>query len=385
MRQELVKQFEGYEAIQAEIDLARQQGEDFSASRGQVAEYINRLHPSRIRVQISKIIDETISTRTIRLTAVDHYFPPFQAGQYITLFLEIDGIKTGRAYSISSPPNHTGYYDITVRRVENGLVSNYLLDDLKIGDQLECSGPQGTFYYNPIIHNDEMICLAGGSGITPFMSMIREITDRGLQRSIHLFYGSKSIDDMIFHKELSAISEQSENIKYTPVVENPTPDYKGKTGFLTKELIEEVSGGAEGKSYFICGPQGMYDFCIPQLEKLGVPTRRIRKEMFGMPDDITKTPGWPPEIKNDDTFDVTVNSSEKISARAGDSLLKTLEKNGLIVPFICRSGECSMCRIKVVSGKVFQAAGATVRKSDRLYGYVHSCASYPLENLNILL
>jgi ferredoxin-NADP reductase len=230
-----------------------------------------------------------------------------------------------------------------------------------------------------------MICLAGGCGVTPFISMIREITERGLKRSINLFHGHASTDDMIFHDELSALAEEFDNINYTPVVENPGKGYEGKTGFITGQLVVDVCGKPDGKSYFICGPQAMYTFCMAELEKIGVPTRRIRHEMFGMPDDITQTFGWPPEIKNEDTFTVKVNGSREISAKASDSLLKTLENNGLIVPFNCRAGECSMCRIKILSGKVFQPAGVAVRESDKLHAYVHSCAAYPIEDIEILL
>ena len=80
-----------------------------------------------------------------------------------------------------------------------------------------------------------------------------------------------------------------------------------------------------------------------------------------------------------------VNGGSPFEARAGDPLLATLEKNGVVIPSLCRSGECSMCRVKVLSGKVFQPAGALVRKSDKQFGYVHSCVSYPLEDLEIML
>jgi ferredoxin len=140
-----------------------------------------------------------------------------------------------------------------------------------------------------------------------------------------------------------------------------------------------------GKSFFICGPQGMYDFCLPELEGLGIARRKIRQEMYGAPLDIWQDPGWPRAVDPDRLFSVQVKNGKPLKAKAGDPLLVSLEKCGTVVPSLCRSGECSMCRLKILSGKVFQPAGVPVRKSDRQFGYVHSCAAYPLSDLEILI
>lgn len=385
MKKQIVKQLDGYADIVKEIEIAEKEGSDFAAQKGEVTACINKLHPAGISLRISRIITETPSTRTLRMVPVNGCLPPFQAGQYITLFLDIGSIRTSRPYSISSSPGQTGYWDITVRRVENGLVSTYLLDDVKQGDLLESSGPRGNFHFNPIIHAETMVCLAGGSGITPFMSMLREITDCGLNRSLYLFYGSKTMDDIIFHEEITRLARQFPNIKYIPVIEEPAEDNTCETGFITGELIRKTIGGADDKSFFICGPQAMYDFCLPDLEKLGIPKNRIRREMFGAPLNISGYPGWPIAVKPDDFFEVRVKNKALFKARADESLLAALEKNNLTIPSLCRSGECSMCRIKILSGQVFQAPGALVRKSDRQFGYVHACASYPIKDLTILL
>jgi ferredoxin-NADP reductase len=385
MKKEFIEQLDGYDEIVKEIEIARKYGTDYASEKGAVAAYINRLHPSRLKLRVSDLFDETPTTKTLRLIAVDQELPPFQAGQYIAFFLEIDGIRTSRPFSISSPPNQTGYYDITVKRVENGLVSNYLSDRVNKGDELISSGPEGNFYFNPIIHKKTMICIAGGSGITPFMSMIREIVDCGLDRDVHLLYGNKSDEDVIFHDVLLDIAGRFDNISYVPVIEEPTDSYGGACGFVTGNLIRELIGEIEDKSFFICGPQGLYDFCLPELEGMGIPRRKIRQEMYGAPLNIWEYPGWPQTVGANDTFSVKLQDGRQLEASAGQSLLVALEKNKAVVPSICRSGECSMCRVKVLSGKVFQPAGVPVRKSDRQFGYVHSCVSYPLEDLEILI
>jgi len=385
MQKQIVKQLDGYADIVKEIEIAEKKGSDFAALKGEAAACINKLHPARVPLRVSRIITETPSTRTLRLEAANGSLPPFQAGQYITLFLSIGSIRTSRPYSISSSPGRAGHWDITIRRVEKGLVSNYLLDDIKEGDLLESSGPLGNFHFNPIIHSKTMICLAGGSGITPFMSMLREIADSNLDREFYLFYGSKTMDDIIFHAEITRLARQFPNIKYIPVIEKPAKDAGCETGFITADLIRKITGGVDGKSFFICGPQAMYDFCLPDLQKLGIPGNRIRREMFGAPLNIFGYPGWPTAVKPDDFFKINVKDRGVFKARADESLLVALEKNKLTIPSLCRSGECSMCRIKILSGQVFQAPGALVRKSDRQFGYVHSCVSYPIEDLTVLL
>ena len=385
MKQELLEKIEGYDTVVREMEICRKFGMDYSVEKGQVQEYVSRLHPDRLSLRVSDVIEETPSAKTFRLVLPGGTLPPFQAGQYLAVFCDIGKVRTGRAYSISSPPSRHGYFDITVRAVENGFVSSYLLKEVRVGDTLETSGPSGNFYYNPLIHDKSLVFLGGGSGITPFMSMIRETAECCLDREIVLFYGNKNLDDVIFHDELVKISKSRKNIRYVPVIENPSKGYKGACGYISGDLIKKELGGVKGKTFFICGPTAMYNFCIPELEGLAIPRNKIRREMYGAPKGISAHKGWPSNVKESDEFEIAVNSSKRIKARAGEPLLNSLERNGIVVPSLCRSGECSMCRVKLVSGKVFQPEGVLVRKSDRTFGYIHSCAAYPIENCEILI
>ncbi len=383
--EDILKEFDGYNDVLAEIEVSRKYGRPYSHENDSADQYIDLLHPDRVALRVSDVIEETPSTKTLRLVSRDGYLPPFQAGQYIALYVEVGNVRTSRPYSISSSPNQTAYYDITVRRVPDGLVSNYLLDEVKRGDDLESSGPSGHFYYNPLFHDPNMVFLAGGSGVTPFMSMIREKVDLSLDRTVYLFYGAKTLDEVIFHDEMVEVSRRVDNIHYFPVLEDPPDGYEGARGLITADLMKEKLGDLADKTFYLCGPQGMYDFCMPSLEQMGIPRRKIRNEVYGVPMDISTEPGWPSDTKVDDTVKVSVTGVGAFDARAGVPLLVTLENNGVLAPSVCRSGECSMCRVKLLSGKVFQPAGSLVRSSDRKYGYIHSCASYPLEDVEILL
>ena len=379
------EKIEGYQEIAREIEICRKYGIDYTIQRGRWMEAAERLHPRRLKLRVSEKFAETPSASTLRLTAAEGYLPPFQAGQYINLLVEIGGIKTGRPYSISSPPNQTAYYDLTVRRIAEGFVSDYLLDQVQVGDILESTGPAGHLYYNPLFHGQDLVFLAGGSGITPFASMIREVTDRNLGRKIHLLYGCRKAEEAIFHEELLLRAARHNNFTYDLVISDPEDGYTGLTGLLDATLIKERVGDATGKTFYLCGPQAMYEFCLPELQKLNVPLRRIRQEVFGTPAQITQESAWPKEVPADKVFQVKLLNGRAIPAKASEPLLASLERSGIVVENCCRSGECSLCRVKMVSGKVYQPENALLRKSDKEAGYIHSCAAYPLSDLEILL
>ena len=378
MTRDFRPEIEGYAEIRGEIEVLRRYGFDYSSHKGRVDQVLNLLHPKKIRLQVSEIREETQTAKSFRLVSPDAYLPPFQAGQYINLFVDVAGVRTSRPYSISSPPSQSGYYEIAVRRVEDGFVSDYLLETVKVNDRLESTGPSGNFYYNPLFHGNDLVFLAGGSGITPFMSMIREVTDRGLPRKIHLIYGSRKSDDMIFGEELQERAKLHENFKLTSVISEPPEGFEGFTGFISAKLMKDVLGSMEGKTFYICGPEAMYTFCLPELLKLQVPARKIRMEVFGPPKDVTAQPGWPETVNGDARFQVAIKGGKAIEARAGEPLMISLERARIVIPASCRSGECSLCRTKLLSGKVFQPPGAKLRKSDRTYGYIHPCFAYPL-------
>ena len=385
MKKEINEQIEGYAEIKKEIGVLRKYPVDRSVERGQVEQIINRLHPKTLNLRLSEIRQETSSTTSLRFVSEDGYLPPFQAGQYINIFVEIDGIRTSRPYSISSQPNQTGYYDITVRRVEEGFVSTYLLDEAKIGDVFQSTSPSGQFHHNSLFHGDNLVFLGGGSGITPFMSMIREVTDKDLGRQIHLIYGSRVEDDIVFRSELKERSNRHHNLTISTVISEPSEGYDGATGFITADLIKELVGDTKDKMFYVCGPEVMYTFVLAELEKLGVPGRRVRVEVFGPPSEVTKQPAWPESVKGDTTFKISLKNGPTLEAKACEPLMNSLERFKITLATSCRSGECSLCRTKLLSGKVFHPNGVKLRKSDRAFGYIHPCMAYPLEDLEILL
>lgn len=383
-RKEILQQVTGYDEILRDNTILEKYGFDYQARKGEVQNIIDTLHPQRLDLTVSEITRETASAKSMKLVSQNGALPPFQAGQYINVFVETGGVRTSRSYSIASSPTQTGYYEITVRKVEDGFVSNYLLDELKPGDPLKSSSPTGNFHYNPLLHGDKLAFIAGGSGITPFMSMIRELADKNLSRRIHLFYGSRIEDDVIYRREIDHIAATHENFTCDMVVSEPSPAFSGLKGFINAALIRERLDGLDW-TFFVCGPEDMYQFCLPELEKLSVPARKTRVEVMGSPKQIASYPGWPHNVKAGDVFQVAIKGKKSIRAAASEPLMISLEKAGVVIPALCRSGECSLCRTKLLSGKVYQPNGVKLRKSDRTFGYIHPCMAYPITDIEILL
>ena len=368
LRKELEKQVEGAELV--ETPLVR------------VERALSGLHPERVRLRVSEIIAEAASAKTLRLTAEEGILPGFRAGQYVNLFCEIGGIATSRPYSISSPPGKD-FWDLTVRRMPGGFVSDFLLDEVKVGDVLESTGPSGSFYHEPLMDTDDLVFLAGGSGITPFASMIREAAEKGTRLTVQLLYGSRDPEDVIFGDELRKLAAEHPWFTYDLVISEPPEGYGGRCGLLDRETISSLVGEVAGKTFFLCGPALMYALCEEALLSLGVPRRRIRREAYGPPQDVTTEPGWPgtdPEA----VFQVTEERSGRtFPARAGEPLMNFMERAGLVVEAICRSGECSVCRTRLREGRVFAPQRVLKRWVDEKAGFIHPCMSYPLSDLRI--
>jgi phytoene dehydrogenase-like protein/ferredoxin-NADP reductase len=343
---------------------------------------LSRLHPRRVSLKVAQIIEETASAKTLRMVASEGVLPPFLAGQYVNLFVDIDGVATSRPFSISSAPGKP-YYDLTVRRAPGGFVSSYLLDEVKTGDTFEATAPSGSFHYEPLSDTSKLVFIAGGSGITPFASMTRDVVAKGLPLDVHIVYGSRDAQDIIFYRELLEQSVSSNNIEVDLVISEPAGAWDGLCGMLDQAILEKLVGGVEGRTFFICGPPAMYPLCEGALSVMGVPARLIKKEAYGPPADITAEPGWP-GVGPEETFEVIEERSGRaITARAGEPLMNALEREGIVIPAICRAGECVACRTRLVSGRVFAPQRVHLRRVDRLSGYIHPCMSYAVEDIRI--
>ena len=349
-----------------------------------------RLHPDRQYMKIAAVSAPTEDAKCFRLVPDPARgtteCAPFTAGQYVNVFLNIGGMEVNRAYSLSSSPSAAweGFYELTIKYVEDGLVSRYILDNWKEGDPVEISGPAGFFTWDRLRDAPAVIGIAGGSGITPFLSMARAIAEGKQDFCLTLLYGSRRAEGILFREEFDELQAACGKIKVIHVLSDEEKE-GFEHGFITAELIKKAAPAGEPYSLFLCGPQAMYRFVDKEIETLGIEQKFVRHELFGEVHNPAQLPDYPgaglPEIK------ITVSirdMTRTITGSVNDSILQTLEKNGIAVPTRCRSGECGFCRSILKSGQVYVPKATDGRRlADFKYGGIHPCSSFPLSDIEI--
>jgi ferredoxin-NADP reductase len=356
-----------------------------------------QLHPDRQHLVIAEVRDETKTTKTFRLVADPNLstrqLAYFRAGQYLSLKVAVDGVRITRPYSISSAPYEAlglgGYYDITVRKESDGFLTPHMWDHWQVGTQFQSSGPCGVFYYEPLRDARTIVGLAGGSGITPFRSMAREIAHGGLDVDLLVLYGSSDEDDIVFYDQFQALEHAAPGrIQVVHVLSCEEVSLEGcEQGFITAETIRKYAD-VDRCSFFICGPQAMYTFVEQELATFDLPPKRARWEVYGEVKDIIQAPGFPHQVAGQ-TFQLKVHvggATTDVPAQATETILVAMERANLAPPSECRSGECGFCRARLIAGDVYiQPDRDGRRAADRQFGYIHPCASYPIADLEIVV
>ena len=350
------------------------------------------LHPKRQYLRIEKVTERGEDCKSFTLVPDEEKgttsLAYFGAGKYLTVFETIEGMPITRAYSISSSPKESleGKYELTIKLVEGGLMSKYIFDTWKKGKSVEVSAPAGNFEYQELRDAKKVICLAGGSGITPFVSMAKAIRDGDEDFEMTLLYGSRNYENILFRKELDAIAKECDKVKVVHVLSDEAEVKKGtEKGFITAELIKKYAPENEEYSIFICGPQQMYNFLDGELGKLNKEKKYIRHEMFGEFHNPASQSDYPENVPDEVKITVTIqDETYTVVGKTGDSVMQTLEKNKIAVPARCRSGECGFCHSHLLSGKVYVPEALEYRRlADYKFGCIHPCCSFPLTDLEI--
>lgn len=344
------------------------------------------MHPERQMVRVKEKRPNGPDAVTIVLESTDGKpLAPFRAGQYISVSVEIGRTRTTRSYSLCSSPAwaEQGIYHITVKRVEeDGFVSPFLQDQLKVGDTLEISSPQGHLYYEPLRDAPHVLALAGGSGITPFVGMAYALRDGYEDFDLTILFGSRTEAGIVYRRELEELAAACGRVHVVHVLsDEEKPGFEH--GFISAELIEKYTAGQE-TSIFMCGPQAMYNYLDGEIGKLGLDRKHVRRELFGAIKDPWNQPGYPVE-KKDQTFHARIivpGQTYQIEVKASEPILTAVERAGIRAPSRCRSGECGWCRSRLLSGEVFVPEVTDGRRAaDKDFGYIHPCSSFPLSDI----
>ena len=347
------------------------------------------LHPGVQHLKVVKIEEEAGNAKRYYLSPNEEKGTKalawFSAGQYLSITLKIGNMTLTRPYSLASSPRESlaGIYMLAIQKVEGGLASQFIHDTWQVGTEVTASEPLGNFTYEPLRDAKTVVGIVGGSSITPLRSLAMAIADGDEDADLVLIYGSRTLEDTMFQKDLKELEANCSRIKLVNVFSHEEREGY-EHGFITAELIKKYAPQSE-YSIFVCGPQVMRNFVDKEIAALGLRRKFIRNELFGEYFGPAKEADYPENVAP--AFKVTVRiagTERTITALSEVSLLRSLEANGIVAPAHCRSGECGWCHSKLVSGEVYTPKSVDGRReADYLYGYIHPCCSFPLSDLVI--
>lgn len=239
----------------------------------------------RLTWQLGEVVAtraETARTRSITLAVST--WPGHRAGQHLDVRLTAeDGYKAERSYSIASPPDESRQITITVERLEDGEVSPYLADELRVGDKLELRGPIGGYFVWEAAMGGPLLLVAGGSGIVPLMAILRHRAAVGSTTPTRLLYSSRSHEDVIYREELEQLSSRSHGVEtHLTLTRSQPPGWTGFGRRIDTAMLRDVAWTTSRQpSTFICGPTELVESAANRLIDLGHDPSRIRTERFG--------------------------------------------------------------------------------------------------------
>ena len=364
-----------------------------------IRELADALHPGRQEFTVTEIRDASPTSKTYRFSPANGHVPVFQSGQYANFYLNVGESVLTRAYSISSAPYEARldepYFEITIRSNAPYLVPDWFLENVKVGSAITAALPFGQFYYEPLRDSDHVVGIAGGSGITPFVSMAKEIARGKLDIGLTLLYGSVDHRDVVCRDELAAAEKACPDKIHVVHIMSDDSDWDGEKGFVTRDIIEKYAAKyagltgdtdpSQGPSFFFCGPPAMYFNVEKTMIEMGVPLRRFRHDAAAQPD-AKLIPGFPEDqIGKKYKLTVVRGIHEDVTDAAADEpVAVALERAGIPIDTHCRGGECGYCRSQLLSGDIFVSPLNDGRRAmDKELGWFHACSSYPVSDLKI--
>jgi ring-1,2-phenylacetyl-CoA epoxidase subunit PaaE len=340
-------------------------------------------------LEVAEIVPETAEASSIRFSVPEALREAFRfkPGQHLTLKAEIGGEEVRRNYSLCVAPEE-GELKVTVKRIAGGLFSNWANDALKPGDRVDVMEPHGSFTWDfDPGRASHYIAFAGGSGITPIMSLIRTAMIEEPQSRFTLLYGNRDSQSVIFLEALARLKNSyMERLEIHHFLAEESEDIDLFNGMLDlakcEAVLDALVDPADAAAFFICGPGPMMDAAEAALKARGVAAERIHIERF--------TADRPPEAlqaqleamsrqaRGLDML-VTLDGRKRrvpFSAEAGN-ILDSARLAGLPAPFACKAGVCATCRARVVSGEVEMAARYGLTDEEIAAGYILTCQSVP--------
>lgn len=300
----------------------------------------------------------------------------FEAGQYVNIKSIINGEELRRSYSISSSPK-SGELRIVVKAVENGVFSNYATQQLQVGDVLEVALPEGKF----VLENKDAKVIAGiaaGSGITPIISLAKDILESADNTTFVLVYGNKTVPDTIYYKEIEALKSKYLGrffVHYTFTKEHPDGTLFGRIERSTINFVfKNKHNEKRFDEYFLCGPEDMIKRVTDILTENGAREEQIHYELFT----TSSTNGEIP-VTGEGIVKVTVlvdDVETTFNMPRTENILNAALKHGVDAPYSCQGGICSSCMCRTIKGSAEMKTNHILMEDEIEEGLLLACQAY---------
>ena len=340
-------------------------------------------------LRVAEVVPETAEANSIRfeIPAELRERFAFKPGQHLTLRATLDGQEVRRNYSLCTAPDEQDWM-VTVKRIQGGLFSNWVGDELKAGDVIDVMPPHGSFTTEFRRANRRRIVgIAGGSGITPVMSLIKSLLRYEPESEFTLLYGNRDSSSVIFLDALAGLKDKHlGRFEIYHFLDQEEQEIDLFNGMLDRgrcdEAIAHLVPDAPGvDEWFICGPGPMMDAAEGALLERGIQKERIHIERFTAerpPDAVTREIAELQTKAEGVTVAVTLDGRTRRVPFTAGNILDSARASGLPAPFACKAGVCATCRAKVTKGKVEMAARYGLTDEEVAAGYVLTCQSVPV-------
>lgn len=312
--------------------------------------------------------NETADTVSFALGSIDNDIVfDFKPGQFVTLgFSLVEGVEY-RAYSVSSLPAQTELR-FTVKRVNEGVVSNHIIDNLAIGDRITALKPAGSFNSIDCVPKPKVVMLSAGCGITPVTSMVNQWLSTNANIDIEFIHQAKNKENTIYFNELEALEKKHANFHLKLLLkENKGTQYP--QGRFDAEWLKTLCPDIQERTAYLCGPVGFMQDAKRYLESMNFNMDHFFEESFSPEPQVCE------DLELDGTVSVTVPTfGAEVEAEAGSMLIESLEKAGVPVIAACRSGMCGSCKCKVKVGEIERTSVETLTPDEIEQGFVLACS-----------
>ncbi len=348
------------------------------------------LSPRKVRVErIERETADAVSLHLVDPTGAPFAFTP---GQFLTVVVKLEegGENVRRAYSISSSAESKGQITITTKRVEGGRVSGHINERIREGDILSVLGPSGAFTLAPSPEGERhVILLAGGSGITPMMSILRSVLALEPKSRVSLIYGNRGRADVIFHSALAELAKaHGRRFDLRHVLAQTHDGHDGGVGLLDRAAVaRELDAlgdaadddvGSRERAYYICGPEPMMVEARAALLARGVAESAIHEERFTQPHLRAKDAHGARVAKTELVTIRLAGRAKEIAVAPGQTVLEAGLDAGLDMPFSCAMGGCGACMVTVVSGEIEMEEPNCLTPAERARGCALACVGRPV-------